>query len=163
MKTLEIVFEQDNGFVPRVIRWLTRSDVNHVALRYLSEDWTSEWVAEAAARGVRAVPDHGRKWKHRFIVKYNAVADVQAAQKYIGERYDFVGLVLFGVFIVAWRWLKVKLRRPMHPTSGQFCSEFVAHMLNPKIPFPEPQWVTPQDILLVCQDRVDLFQKVESP
>jgi hypothetical protein len=162
MKNIKIVFEHDKGFVERVIRWLTRSDVNHIAVVYDSTDWECPWVAEAAVKGVRTVPERSRRWKYSFNVKYDAIRDVQGAQQFIGQSYDFTGFFIFGWILLWWRLLKVRIRRPLHPTKGQFCSEFVAQVLLPKVYFEDPQWVTPQDILEVCRNHKELFEEVPS-
>ena len=161
MKNIQIVFEHSTGWAERCIQWFTQSEVDHVAVLYDSDDWDVPWRAEAATKGVRAVPNNPeRKWKYVFDVKYDAKADVQAAQKYIGESYDFAGFFLFAWILLLWRLLKVKVRRPLHPTKGQFCSEFVANVLKPKVSeITNPQWTTPEDLLEICQVRVDLFKE----
>jgi hypothetical protein len=155
-----VVFESGKGFGDRAIQWFTRSPVNHVAFEYESMDWDARWTAEAATKGVRAVPSRTRTWSHRFLVKYDVVDSLRKTSEYIGEKYDYTGLLVFGFFILAWRWFKVKLRKPLYKTKGLFCSEFVCHALKDKLPeLPEAQWTTPQDILTACSNHPDLFEK----
>lgn len=160
MNRIWIVFEKDRGFVPRVIRWLTKSDFNHVAIEYDSDDWNGRWAAEAATKGVRTVPSSKRKWTRRFLVKYpEAKIDLRSTSQFIGEAYDFAGFFLFGWILLFWRVLKLKVRRPWRSTKGQFCSEFVARFIGVQDPFSNPQWVTPEDIFRRCCIRSDMFEE----
>ena len=68
MNNIRIVFEADKGIVPRIIRYLTKSDVNHVALEYWSEDWHSDMSFEAVTSGVCTKPSHSRNWKYQFKI-----------------------------------------------------------------------------------------------
>lgn len=196
MKNTCIVFERDENFIGRAIRWFTNSDVNHVAVEYLSNDWKEEMVFEAIPRGVWIRPSKRRKWRYVFRAKFEGVEDdTRKAGQYIDKKYDFAGFFLFIPFILAWRWFKVKLRRPLHKTKGLFCSELVAVILHRVITGQrkvasearvmrggvekvhsavrvakavermetDPQWTTPQDILVFCASRPDLFDKVEVP
>jgi len=159
MRNIKIVFEHDKGFVERVIRWLTSSDVNHCAVLYDSDDWDSVWVAEAAVKGVRAVPGGYRKWKYVYEVKYDATKDVQIAQQFIGQSYDFAGFFLFGWFLLLWKLLKIKFRHPLHKTKGQFCSEFLGFIIAQELPeeIPDTQWTTPQELVEICKKHPERY------
>lgn len=160
MRKVRIVFEKDKGFMAWLICWLTKGDVNHCAFVYESTDWGVPWVAEAAVKGVRTVPERGRKWQHVFEVLYPVADDVRAEQKLIGESYDFAGFFLFGWFLLVWRLLKVKLRRPHRNTSGQFCSEFVARVLVRRGFELDPQWTDPKVLEDVLRANPDKFKEL---
>ena len=160
MKKLRIVFERDTGFMAYVIRWLTRSKINHVAIVYESDDWQAEWVTEAAVKGVRALPAGKRKWERVFWFKYDASPHIRAAQLYLGQNYDFTGFFLFGWFLLLGKILKAKVTRPGVSTKGQFCSEYIARILQQMMPIADPQWTTPEELLDLCETRPDLFESV---
>lgn len=163
MKNIIVVFEKDKGIVPWIIRKLTKSEVNHVAISYESADWEGEWVAEAATKGVRTVPRKHRQWRKAFKIKYNAVDHVREAGEYIGNKYDFAGLFGFGWIILMWNLFKVRVRKPWRSASKQLCSEWVSRILihHDEISFEDPEWVNPQQIVELCEQRPDLFEEIQ--
>jgi len=159
MRNIKIVFERDPGFVNRCIQWLTSSDVNHCAVVYDSADWEEPWVAEAAVKGVRTVPQNNRKWKYIYEVKYDATKDVRAAHQFIGQSYDFAGFFLFGWILLLWKLLKVKVKHPFRKTKGQFCSEFLGFIIAQELPeeIPDTQWTTPQELVEICKKHPERY------
>ena len=162
MKNIKIVFGKSKGFFPWLIRWLTDSSVNHVAITYESTDWENTWVAEAEPKGVYTTPQNNRTWLFSFDIKYDIANSVKFAQQYFGEHYDYPSFFAFGWILLCWKLLKINIRRPWRSASGQFCSEFVARILQPKYPeIDNPQWVTPQDLLAICRRHTDNFIEIK--
>ena len=160
MKNIRYVYEADDNFIGKAIRWFTKGRVNHVAIMYDSDDWEAEWVTEAIARGrVVARPVRNRKWTHVVTAKYDAVPYLRAAQEFVDQKYEFKAIFLFAVFILAWRWFKLKLRRPTLSGKAQICSEIAAHtvipVLGPEI--ENPQWVHPEELLSLQEKYPEFF------
>jgi hypothetical protein len=165
MNNVKITFETNNSFIGRAIRWFTRGRVDHVAIEYGSSDWESKWATEAALKGVVARPARNRKWSYVASTKYDATRDLRVIQEFIGQKYDFVSFFLWAFFILAWRWLRVKIRKPFMKSKSQYCSEYAAHLLVArKGPVVDPQWVTPEQLLTELEKYPDDYKvdKIES-
>jgi hypothetical protein len=152
-------FKASQTFLGKVIRFLTRSDVNHVAIEYQSEDYDDMWLIEAAFNGVICKPSVDR-YKYTFLLRYDAEAELKAAASYIGERYDYRGLFFFAFILIAWNFFKIKLRKPFTSSKGKICSELASYFINGRVEIENPQWISPDDLLKICLSRPDLFQNV---
>jgi hypothetical protein len=162
LKRVSIVFYDGDSLVSKAIRWFTKSKVNHTAIVYDSEDWGTEITIEAASNGVIAHKS-SRKAKHKYIVSDpKAFEKLKTITSYLGEFYDYIGIVKFGLLLLWWKLLKIKIRKPLTNTKGQFCSELVARYLIsfPNIEIKSPQWTSPGDLLIVCEKNPELFIKV---
>ena len=165
MKNISIVFERDKGFVAAAIRAVTKYDSNHVAIRYDSDDWGTPWVLEATVnRGAQPFPVRKRVWTHVYLVNpgCDLVPHIQSSDTLIGQRYDFLAILLFGWLFAIWDYLKLKFFRPHWTLKGQMCSELVATIFNKKFPvaFESPQWTSPAEIALFLDQHPDSFTKV---
>lgn len=161
LKKVYVAFYSGDSFVQRAIRWLTNSHVNHVAIIYESTDWQTDIAIEAEFNGV-IVHQSKRQPKHVFrIDDQSAFDNLRFILNNLGEFYDYIGLLKFGVVLLWWKIFKKKLRQPTQDTKGQFCSELVARYLKC---FPEieeqignPQYSSPEDLLEVCKNNPGLF------
>ena len=168
MHDLYIVFEKDKGIVPAIIRYLTNSDINHVAIVFYSADWYCPMTFEATTKGVRVVPEGSRYWTHEYRINKEIAEDIKDRmtdhRALIGKKYDWLALFLYGWILIFWRWFKIKLKKPLLKAKDQLCSELVARVLwyhiKDLVPQDDPQWVTPQDLLKVCEENPVLFKKV---
>lgn len=163
MKTAWIAFEKDDSFSGWIVRKVSGYEYNHVAVVYQSADFDNLWATEAVTSGVRAKPlSPKRKFPLIYKAKFDMTPDVKVALEMIGEPYDYAGLFVFGLFLLAWRWLKTKWKMPKVTFKGQMCSEYVARILNNKYGmfFADPQWVKPADIEAFCDNRVEDFEEV---
>lgn len=166
-RDLRLVFTASKTLFGRLIRWFTRGKVSHVFLEYDSSLWGGRWVAEATIGGVRKVPSY--KARHNVIFEYRATKAGNAAcnsiAKYFGNAYDYINILIFAWFIIAWRWLKLKIRRPHRSTKAQVCSELVARWVIaygvPGVSGWNPEYVTPQMIADVCAANSEFFCRVE--
>lgn len=159
MNKVWVAFERDSGFGAWLVRKVSGFDFNHVAIIYESADWDALWVAEAMARGVRAVPQKKRIWRKRFLVNHPQIWNaLRATATHFGERYDYQGLVVFGLFILCWRYLRLKIRHPLRSYKGLFCSEFMALVLNGiNTYFEHPQFVDVRTIWSTCLQNPEIF------
>lgn len=160
MKDVKCVFERDDTFLGRAIRWFTSGRVNHVAVTYRSEDWQSEWVVEALPKGVTCRPVRNRKWAYVVTPKKDVSKSLRAASDYLDRKYDFKGFFLFAIIILAWRWLRIKIRKPSLSGKAQICSEFATHVILLPVLGPvvdDPQWVHPEELLAICEQHPDFY------
>lgn len=163
MKNIRVAFERDKGFFAWLIRKISGYPYNHIFLVYESEEWVGDWAFEAAAAGVRTVPRKERKWLNVYSLTYDGAPAMRRVQTLIGEKYDFRSLFIFGVFILFWRWFRVKIRRPGSKSKTQFCSELVARVFIEaqechKTEISDPQWAKPQDIEEIMKKHPDLYK-----
>ena len=160
MRNVRIVFESNQSFIGKMIHWFTRGRVDHVAIIYDSEDWQSPWVTEASTSGMIAKPARSRKWSWVVTPKYDAVGHLQSIQEFIGQKYDFQSFFLWIPFLLAWRWLKVKLRRPSMSSRAQYCSEYAAHLALARLGsvVEDPQWVHPEQLLKIFEEHPDDYE-----
>jgi len=125
---VRIVYTASDTLFGRAIRWLTNSKVSHVMIQYTSDLWGGEWVAEATLPKVCKLP--AERARHNVVEEFECLFDAQPAfhaiRGEIGRWYDFRLLFGFGLILLLWKFLKIKVRRPLGNTKGDVCSEFVA-------------------------------------
>jgi hypothetical protein len=166
MRFVRFAYERTGGFVARAIRWFTKAPINHVAILFHSTDWDGDWVVEAVVeKGLSRVvcrPARGRKWWAVVTPKYDSVPYLQAAQEFVDQRYDFQGFFLFVPLILAWRWFRLKLKRPALAGKSQICSELATHVALPAVGYSkelaDPQWVDPWTLYRVQKSLPELFE-----
>ena len=156
---IKIVLTSSNSLIGKIIRWITNGDVSHVFIQYPSDLWGGEWAAEALSKGVIKRP--AEKARHRVVrdyrCKFDAKPGLHAIREYIGVPYAFEGILIAGWLILLYRIFKKKIRRPLHNTSAQFCSEVTARFFDavpelpkPQLPLHDGAWnfnvVSPEDI-----------------
>jgi hypothetical protein len=164
---VRIVFTATKTWFGRLIRWLTGGKVSHVFLEYDSSLWGGRWVAEATVGGVRKVPAY--KVRHNIVYEYRVKLDsrvpCRAIARYFGNAYDYAGIFIFGWFIIAWKWFKLKVRRPYRSTKSQVCSELIARWVIaygvPGTQAWDPEQVTPQMIADICfANQLKFFARI---
>jgi hypothetical protein len=164
---VRLVFTASKTFFGRLIRWLTGGKVSHVFLEYDSSLWGGRWVAEATVGGVRKVSS--ARARHNVVWEYRAKQDTRVAcysiAKYFGNAYDYAGIFVFAWLIIAWKWLKLKVRRPHRSTKSQVCSELIARWAiaygAPGTTNWDPEQVTPQMVADICfRNQAKFFEKV---
>jgi len=154
MQNVRLCFETGSHFIARAIRWFTKGRVNHVAVTYDGDDFECEMVVEALARGVFLRESRNRTWTYVVTPKYpEAVDHMRATKSYIGRKYDVEGFALFGLIILAWRWFRIKVKKPHLTSKAQFCSEYAAHLAVAKLGpvVGDPQWVSPEKLLEIFE------------
>ena len=153
MRDVCFTFEADDNFIGKAIRWFTDSDVNHVAAEFGSIDWEATWVVEAIPKGTVCRPSRNRKWTYIVTPKYDAREHIRAAQDFVDRKYEFKAIFLFAIFILAWRWFRLKWHKPFLKGKDQICSELVSHMVLPVLGpvIEDPQWTDPGKLLRIFQ------------
>jgi hypothetical protein len=170
---VRIVFTASNTIGGRIIRWLTHSDVSHVMLQYPSDLWGGDWVAEAMVRGVIKRPAEKAR-KHvvkEYVCRFNPKPGLQTIRKYVGESFDFEGVLIAGWLIALWHFFKVKIKAPLHSVKSAFCSEFITRFLMtgslppPKLERHNGKWnlniVSPEDIDDYCAANPEWFDLLD--
>lgn len=154
-----VLFTAAANPLSRLIRFVTRSEVSHCAIRVRALD--EDIVFEASLSGTRMYL--WRNWREHN----NIVAAVGLPAPPIGEsaihsmvmefdtRYDVAALFgWLGVYF--FRWLGLQIRNPLASSKGLICSELVAlFLLNyPEFVFSiDPENVTPDDILRLLTEK----------
>jgi len=167
MTGVKILFTAGSVWYARLIRFITRSSVSHVAVEYVDPLWGGPMIAEADARGILVrTAKNGRK--DTVVVKeyeclFNIGPGFHAVAKYLGQPYDYKGLFLIWWATIAWRWFRRKLQ--FRSTKNVKCSEFVAKMIKfcnlPGSEDFDTELITPKDLEKYCSLRVDHFAAVE--
>jgi hypothetical protein len=143
------------NLMSRAIRWLTGSKASHAWLLVEDTFFGIDMVMEATEVGFRLIPFDNFKAEGNDIVAlleapYPLDEGVHAAARWIGERYDFAGL-LGSAFVLLGRWLRKKWRNPMASSRSMFCSEAVVRVMQaagyPGSESFDPEATTPQDLL----------------
>lgn len=129
---VKIIFTASPKLLARIIRKLTKSDVSHVMLEYVSDTWKGPMITEATFPTVRIVP--AERARHHvvaeYVCKFDTEGGFEAIKPYLGNWYDFKGLLLFGWAIFLFRVLKRKIRHPLTATNSQICSELLTWFLT---------------------------------
>jgi hypothetical protein len=162
MNKVSIVFYSGDSVPSKVIRWFTKSTVNHTAILYESQDWGTDILIEAASNGVICHPSSREPKCEYVILDTKAFSKLKTITDYLGEFYDYAGIVKFGIFLLWWKLFKTKVRKPLNSTKGQFCSELVARYMQSLtgISIKNPQWTSPEDLLKLCKQNPDLFIRI---
>ena len=145
---------QPKNIFSRMIRWFTKAPCSHAFLVYYDHDFEQDYVMEATEGGFRIVP------LNKFVLKNHIVAIIQPkfpidaglkeAATWLGEHYDYLGLIGMTVVAVG-RWLKRKWNNPLASPRSMFCSEAVTRVLK-NVNYPgmvtfEPSTTEPADLL----------------
>jgi hypothetical protein len=158
-------FEILTSWLTWLIRRFTRSRVSHVAIG--THFHGVPVVLHSTQGGVqitlREVFLHDNKIVEEYVVKPDVGEGIAHAVRYIGARYDYVGLVGYAAVILAWRWFRKKIKNPTASPRALVCSEFVVQ-LNWKAALPEwngldPERTNAEDLRSRCEKEVS-FKRV---
>jgi hypothetical protein len=164
---IRVAFTASNTIVGKLIRLLTRGRVSHCIIQYPDELWGGEWVVEATLQGVRMIP--AEKARHNIVAEFECLFDAAPALKKIrnevGSPYDFQRFFVLGLALIGWRLLKLKIRKPMHSTNGNLCSEFVAKLIMvaglDNSSCIDPESITPEELLKYCETHIEHFKQIK--
>ena len=154
MSTIKVGFSTGQSVVSRTIRWFTKSRVSHCFLVVEDSFLGCDVVMEATAGGfqVRRLDVFSSGCTIVRVITPSAplLFGVQEATRWIGERYDYVGLLGALVMIVA-GWFKRKIKNPLHDSNSMFCSEAIVRTLQaanyPGASALDPASTTPEALL----------------
>jgi hypothetical protein len=152
---VKVGFTSSSGVLPRLIKWATKSKVNHTFL-YISDSFLGiDMVLQATIGGFNLLT-YSKYAKSNHVVKIVDLAHpvdvgLKEASLWLGERYDYGGL--FGsAFVLLGRWFKRKWSNPWDNSDAMFCSEAIVRVLQasnyPGSQGLDPSAVTPQDLLV---------------
>lgn len=117
----------------RAIRKLTGANVNHAFIAYASREWGGWWAVQTDERGVVKVPVENVRCAHLECYEFPAL-DLKTAmprvRPFVGEAYDWGGILGFLVKLYAWRAFGRRIVNPLHKQGELFCSEFVTTYLQ---------------------------------
>jgi hypothetical protein len=131
-----------------LVRRLTGSKASHAFFIYDDMDWGCQMVLEAHELGFRLIPlEHFRR-RNKVLAVFEPCVDISAgvqfvALEYLGEPYDFGGLIGFS-FVLLGRWLRKKWHNPLHSTKAVFCSEACVVALQ-CVNYPNASGLVPYD------------------
>jgi hypothetical protein len=134
------------------ISWLIRT-VEGVPFSHCALGTAHGTVIEASVAGVH------RSWrcdwekKNRVVAEFDApMANVAAAEREIGKRYDYPALLGFGLVVPLSRWAGFKLANPLASPKALVCSELVALSLvgMRQMENVDPGQVTPKELFAIC-------------
>ena len=163
---VKIVLTASPMFLSRLIRRITHGRASHVMIQYQDPVLSGEWVIEASVGGVHILPAESRR--HHVVAEFECLFDAESGlkglRKYVGQEYDYVGLVFFGWAILLWRAFRVKVRNPWRKLKNQFCSEitwrfFKRCNLPEEVEKKEPERASPELIYKYMEANPSLFRQ----
>ena len=151
---IKIGFSTTNSIVSRAIRWFTKSAVSHCFILFEDSFLGCDLLLEASAGGFQVMRFDVFAAKNRVVrlvpLSQPILYGVQEATRWLGDSYDYLGLVGSAVMMVA-RWAKRKIKNPLHAPRSMFCSEAIVRALQtanyPGASGLDPASVTPEDLL----------------
>lgn len=146
----------------RAIRWFTSSKVSHACVGGLE----LAGVPVLLGAGVRGVVPEARaiyERRDQVVEEYEFEVDDAEARAAIERglnlRYDFLGVFGFGLAILAWRWFKLALRKPLTSSRAVWCSEWVMSFPHPAWAGLDPEQTSAEGLRQACE-RAGLPRKV---
>jgi hypothetical protein len=128
-----LLFTSASGFVAAAIRWITGSAVSHVGIQ-LDED-----TIVHADRGGVQLDDlagflkgngAGRTLRHVYELRADVALDPAEVKGYLGQKYDYDGMLWALVPTLSWRWFKLRLSNPLADRGEFWCSELATTALR---------------------------------
>jgi hypothetical protein len=103
-----------------------------------------------------------------LIYEYEFVPDMQEglahAWSHIDDNYDYAGIFGFAWVIIAWQWLKRKVRNPVASPNSMWCSEFVLHLnTHGDHAGAIPEWNDLKPEYTHCQHLLDKIKETGGP
>lgn len=149
---ITIGFFSNNTLMPKIIRWFTKSPVNHCAIGII-KDGKPCWL-QAANAGVQIVD---RGWLSGLYAEFQIIPqienEVELAEKKIGEAYGYLTLIGFAIMIIA-KWFGVGINNPFYEKAAPVCSEFIIeadiqHLIS-EFDGLDPANISPADLFNIC-------------
>lgn len=149
---VRIGFSTSDAWYSKVIRWFTKARCSHTF--FLIDVGGHEVVLEEGMFGwsarARCLFERGNTVVELVEPHVSIEKGVLDSLDWLGQRYDYVGLVGMLPVMLA-RWVGKKLRNPLASSSAMFCSEAGARVLQdagyPGAEKLDPPSTTPEDLL----------------
>jgi hypothetical protein len=119
-----VAFYYGAAWYSHVISWFTGDGPSHAALVYRDPIFGLVQLGSEAG-GWMLMPATEPRRVYR-LPGVDLRVGMLAERHMLGCGYDFGGLLGMSVVMVAWRWLKMKVRNPTGSRLAWFCSEAVA-------------------------------------
>lgn len=162
---MKLIFMQGKGFMPWLIRVITKSPYTHTAIVY--DD--NEAVLHSSLNGVEITSMHYINSHYTKMCSYECLfpeakeAAIATQNTYAGFKYDRLSFVGLGIALV-FRFNK----NPLGQKKALMCSEVpaswlnIATSMNPglRIPKLDTEMQTPSSLKHLCDNRTDLFLPV---
>ena len=118
----------------RIVRWATRSRVNHSLIKHEDPFWGGWRATEINEDGV-SDRDVGKLTRIDYIEHWESDLDLlpgmRALRTFVGSaRYDGLGLASGLIRAIILRVFGIEIDKPIHSHGRLFCSEFVAHVFK---------------------------------
>lgn len=154
----------------KLIRKLTQSKYNHAYIIYTSYLFGGWWAVEIAEDGIQLLPLEKVKKKYYendcFEYAYNLDLGLQRTRLMVGKKYDWLGVLGFGVKILVKKLFRRNVENAFEDNRRLFCSEYVASVLKYAGAFgfekTDPSQMSPDDIFRVV-NALECYKKVEMP
>lgn len=192
MKVRLVFARKDDSIISRAIMWFTQRKreperrCSHVMVKFQPGGvYEDDWVAfEAMERGCWISPYDKALGKQTVVGEFEAVASDKVAYDsmrvaincYSSWYYDFFGIGLWALWILAWRWAETPLRwmkivfRPGTAGKALFCSGLALQvvrameMVDPSLDFGmkglTPRTSSPQNEIDVCFARPEMWVRI---
>jgi hypothetical protein len=170
MNRVLICLAASKNWYGRLIRKLTGSKYNHAYIIYTSYLFGGWWGVEIAEDGVVKLPLEKIKAKYYlndcFEYEYNLDLGLQRTRQMVGKKYDWLGVLGFGLKILIKRLFRRKVDNTLQAGGRLFCSEYVASVLKLAGAFGfekvVPEEMSPGDIAKILLKN-SAYRKVETP
>lgn len=141
--TARLHFTRASGLVAWLIRLVTGGAVTHVGVglgdgRIVHADQGGVQVADMAG-----FLGDSRKLAATYTT--DLPVDEDKILEFVGEPYDYDGLIGALPGVLAWRWWKIRLSNPLARDTERFCSEFACEALRVASPENSDRIMTKAD------------------
>ncbi len=153
LKTGDVLHCRGKKLISKLIRWATKSQINHTALFIWI--WGEPYIIDAQDNGVNVKPFDSwvKEYGYDYIVmrKPKAIAEKKIATKAMSKvgltAYDFEGLLLKQpIELITGKWHK---KPSNHEQDKMYCSEFVSWVYG----LNDSYRMSPKDFLDFCKDN----------
>ena len=147
----------------RLIRWFTNSKVSHACIGGINIAGVPVLLG-AGAKGV--IPEVRAHYELTDIIveEYEAEVEDDRVRQVVEElntKYDFAGVFGFGLMILAWRWFRLRIRKPFTSSRAVWCSEFVMHLRLPAWVGMAPENTSAEELRRLCEQHLAPVKKEE--
>lgn len=153
LKTGDVLHCRGKKIISKMIRWATKSQINHTAMFIWI--WDEPYIIDAQDNGVNVKPFKNwvEEYQYEFIVqrKPRPIAEKKIATKAMSKvgltAYDFEGLILKQpIELITGKWHK---KPANHEQDKMYCSEFVSWVYG----LEDSYRMSPKDFLEYCKEN----------
>jgi len=164
-----VYFTRSKSILARLFRWFEKSDVSHVGLGYNNQSFgNNDWYIESNLKGVLTFPagTFNQNITHRFRCEHPKVPEaLMEISKLVMTPYDLKSAFFIGLGALIFKFLNVKIKRPLNNSKGQVCSEMVSRFFDyltlNGIHRYNFETVTPQELHDYCLEYPQFFKRVD--